>query len=146
MSEHSGPAHDYDRRPSEMDDTTVEAVGAVSEALEWVERARGHLYTFHQLMGRADLNLGEACEKLRGAGHDAVADRLHAELVGRNVLYGRWTFQIVEEFDDNYWSVFREHEKQIRDQLQGGKRHVFEAEMKEKRRTHGRAGHEGRPD
>jgi hypothetical protein len=145
MSDKGATPHDYDRRPPGMDDATVEAVGAVSEALEWVERARGHLYTFHQLMGRADLNLGEACEKLRNAGHGAVADRLCAELVGRNVLYGRWTFQIVEEFDDNYWSAFREHEQQIRDQLQGGKRHVFEAEMKEKRRTHGRAGHEGRP-
>jgi len=127
------------------DDGTVKAVGAVSEALEWVERARGQLYAFHQLMGRADLILGDACDKLRDAGHDAVADRLGTELVGRNVLYGRWTFQIVEEFDDNYWSVFRDHEKRVRDELQGGRRHVFEAQMKEKRRTHGCAGHEGRP-
>lgn len=63
-------------RPDGVDDATVEAVGAVSEALEWVERARGELYSFHQLMGRADLLLGEACDKLRDAGHDAVADRL----------------------------------------------------------------------
>lgn len=134
-----------DRRPDGMDDATVEAVGAVSEALEWVERARGELYSFHQLMGRADLLLGEACDKLRDAGHDAVADRLQKELVGRNVLHGRWTFQIVEDFDDNYWSVFRDHERRLRDELQQGARHVFEAEMKERRRTRGKAGHESRP-
>lgn len=134
-----------DRRPAGTDDATVEAVGAVSEALEWVERARGELYSFHQLMGRADLLLGEACDMLRDAGHDAVADRLESELVGRNVLYGRWTFQIVEDFDDNYWSVFRDHERQVRDELQQGVRHVFESEMKERRRTHGRSGHERRP-
>jgi len=29
-----------------------------------------------------------------------VAERLATELVGRNVLPGRWTFQVVEEFDD----------------------------------------------
>lgn len=131
-------------RPEGMDDATVQAVGAVSEALEWVERARGELYSFHQLMGRADLLLGEACDKLRDAGHDAVADRLAKELVGRNVLTGRWTFQIVEEFDDNYWSVFRDHEQRVRDELQHGVRHVFEAEMKERRRTHGNPGHEHR--
>ena len=132
-------------RPDGVDDATVEAVGAVSEALEYVERARGELYAFHQLMGHADLLLGEACDQLRDAGHAEIADRLEAEVVGRNVLYGRWTFQIVEDFDDNYWSVFREHERQVRDELQHGVRHVFEAEMKERRRTHGRRGHESRP-
>jgi hypothetical protein len=115
-------------RPDGVDDATVEAVGAVSEALECVERARGDLYSFHQLMGHADLLLGEACDKLREAGHTAVADRLEAEVVGRNVLYGRWTFQIVEDFDDNYWSVFRDHERRVRDELQQGHRHVFEAQ------------------
>jgi hypothetical protein len=132
-------------RPDGMDDATVEAVGAVSEALECVERARGELYSFHQLMGHADLLLGDACDKLRKAGHAAIAERLEAEVVGRNVLHGRWTFQIVEDFDDNYWSVFREHERQVRDELQQGVRHVFEAEMKERRRTHGKPGHESRP-
>jgi hypothetical protein len=132
-------------RPDGVDDATVEAVGAVSEALECVERARADLYSFHQLMGHADLLLGEACDKLREAGHTAVADRLEAEVVGRNVLYGRWTFQIVEDFDDNYWLVFRDHERRVRDELQQGHRHVFEAQMKERRRTRGKPGHESRP-
>lgn len=139
-------AGDRRRRPAGVSDETVEAVGAVTEALEWVERARGHLYSFHQLMGRADLLLGEACEKLRAAGHDDIARRLETEMVGRNVLSGRWTFQIVEEFDDDYWSVLRDHEGRIRDELQGGMRHLFESEMKEDRRTAGRPHHEARPD
>ena len=67
------------------------------------------------------------------------------EMIGRNVLYGRWTFQIVEEFDDTYWSIFRDHERRVRDELQQGARHVYEAEMKERRRTKGRPGHEARP-
>jgi hypothetical protein len=133
------------RRPEGIDDETVEAVGVVSEALEFVERARGQLYTFHQLLGHADLVLGEACDKLREAGHEAVADRLETEVVGRNVLYGRWTFQIVEEFDDNYWTVFRDHERRVREELQQGARHVFESDMKDRRRTRGEPGHERRP-
>lgn len=143
--ESAGDEASVGRRPAGVDDATVAAVGSVSEALEWVERARGHLYSFHQLMGRADLLLGEACEKLRTAGHGDVATRLETEMVGRNVLYGRWTFQIVEDFDDNYWSVFRDHEQQVREELQAGVRHVLEAEMKEGRRTHGHPGHEARP-
>ncbi|MGZ6780411.1 MAG: hypothetical protein ACXVGO_15625 [Mycobacterium sp.] len=139
------PDANFGRRPDGVSDETVEAVGLVSEALEYVERARGHLYSFHQLIGHADLVLGEACDKLRAAGHDAIADRLEQDMVGRNVLEGRWTFQIVEEFDDDYWSRFRDHERRVRDELQQGRRHVFEAEMKEKRRTKGRPGHEARP-
>lgn len=133
------------RRPDGVDDATVEAVGKVSEALEWVERARGHLYSFHQLMGRADFLLGDAVDMLRDAGHVEVADRLEADMVGRNVIHGRWTFQIVEDFDDNYWSVLREHDRAVRDALVGGIRHVYEAELKEDRRTHGRRGHEAGP-
>jgi len=133
------------RRPDGVDDDTVEAVGSLSEALEYVERARGHLYSFHQLMGHADLLLGDTCDKLRDAGHADIADKLADEMVGRNVLDGRWTFQIVEEFDDHYWSLLREREREVRDQLMGGQRHVFEAEMKDRRRTHGRPGHEATP-
>lgn len=132
-------------RPTDADDATVSAVGSVSEALEWVERARGQLYSFHQMMGHADLQLGKAADELREAGHTAAADALEAEVVGRNVIEGRWTFQIVEDFDDGYWSTVREHERRIRDDLMGGRRHVFEAEMKEDRRTHGQRGHEATP-
>lgn len=128
-----------------MSDATVAATGKLSEALETVEQARGHLYAFHQLMGHADLLTGEAADLLREAGHEAIADRLDSEIVGRNIAEGRWTFQLVEEFDDGYWSDFRTFEKSVRDELVDGKRHLFEAEMKESRRTHGRRGHEARP-
>lgn len=130
---------------TDASDETVDAVGKVTEALEFVERARGHLYSFHQLMGHADLLLGEACDALREAGEEAVADRLETDMVGRNVLEGRWTFQVVEEFDDSYWSRFREHERRVRDELLDGARHLHEARMKEQRRTHGRKGHEAGP-
>ncbi len=65
--------------------------------------------------------------------------------MGRNVLHGRWTFQIVEDFDDRYWQPFREFDADVRRKLLDGRRHVYEAELKEQRRTHGRARHESRP-
>lgn len=136
---------DAHARPPGTSDETVEAVGKVSEALEYVERARGHLYSFHQLMGHADLLLGDAADALRDAGHTEIADRLTEDMVGRNIIRGRWTFQVVEEFDDDYWSRFRDHETRVRDELMDGRRHVFEAEMKEDRRTKGREGHEATP-
>ena len=68
------------------------------------------------------------------------------ELVGRNILEGRWSFQIVEEYDDTYYATFKDLEKQARDELVEGRRHLFEAEMKEDRRTDGERHHEPVPD
>ncbi|MFC7491091.1 MULTISPECIES: hypothetical protein [unclassified Knoellia] len=136
---------DAHTRPEGTSDATVEAVGKLSEAFEVIEEARGSLYAFHRNLGRADLTLGEAVEKLRAAGHTEFADEIETDLVGRNVLAGRWTFQIMEEFDDGYYATFREHDRRVRDELMAGRRHVYEAEMKQERRTHGRQGHEATP-
>jgi hypothetical protein len=133
------------RRPASVSDETVEALGKLSEALETVERARGRLYDLHQLIGHADLMLDDAVALLRGAGHPQLAERIATELLGRNVIAGRWTFQLVEEFDDGYYALFKELDRQARDELAGGRRHLYEAEMKERRRTHGTSGHEATP-
>src|SRR4029079_18913570 len=103
----SDPAH---QRPEDVDDATVEALGKLSEALEVVEEARGLLYAFHRRCGNAhptaveivhprrggtaDLTLGEAVDQLRDAGHTDLADRIGRQLVGRNILAGRWSFQV----------------------------------------------------
>lgn len=134
------------RRPQGVSDGTVSALGKLSEALEAVEDARGHLFAFHRLCGTADLTLGEAVAELREAGHTDLADEVERELVGRNIVEGRWSFQLVEEYDDGYYSVFKSLEKQARDQLVEGRRHLFEAEMKEDRRTPGARHHEAVPD
>jgi hypothetical protein len=132
-------------RPNGAPDDAVLAAGKLSEALETLERARGHLYSFHQLLGETDLKLDEVLPLLRDCGQGELADALERDLLGRNVLAGRWTFQVVEEFDDGYWETFRSFERSVRDALVGGRRHVYEAEMKERRRTHGHPAHAARP-
>jgi hypothetical protein len=134
-----------DRTRPDLDDATVEALGKLSEALETVDQARGHLYGLHQLTGRADLLLQDAVEKFRAAGHEDFADLLDRDLVGRNVIADRWTFQIVEDFDENYWGTFRALDAQARDRYADGDRHVYEARMKQRERTHGHPAHEAGP-
>jgi hypothetical protein len=134
------------RRPDGVDDATVEAVGKLSEAFEAIEEVRGRLYGLHRLVGTADLALGDAVDLLRKAGHTEQADRLDRELLGRNVVTGRWTFQIVEDFDDGYYATWQRLERQVRDELMAGRRHVYEAEMKTDRRTPGEPGHEATPE
>ena len=144
MTDRERPAPEH-LRPDGVDDATVEAAGQLSEALEVVEHARGLLYGFHRLIGSADLAAGEAVEMLRSAGHAELADRLADELIGRDVAEGRWTFQVVEEFDDGYYDTFKALEREARESLVEGRRHLFEAEMKESRRSRGRRHHEARP-
>jgi hypothetical protein len=134
-----------DRTRPDLDDATVEGLGKLSEALETVDQARGLLYGFHQLTGKADLLLQDAVELLRKAGHGALADDLDRDLVGRNVVADRWTFQVVEDYDDTYWSAFRDFDARARTELAGGDRHVYEARMKQRERTRGRPHHEAGP-
>jgi hypothetical protein len=133
------------QRPPGVSDETVEALGKLSEAVEWLERARGRLFDFHQMLGHLDFQMGDAVDLLRAAGHEEAARLVEEEVVGRNVLDGRWTFQIIEEFDDTYYEPVRAVERRLTDELAGGRRHLFEAELKERRRSEGRQGHERRP-
>jgi hypothetical protein len=134
-----------DRSRPDLDDTTVEALGKLSEALETVDQARGFLYAFHQLIGKSDRQLQDAVELFEKAGATSLAADLDRDLVGRNVLADRWTFQIVEDFDASYWATFRAFDERARNELADGDRHVYEARMKQSERTHGHPRHEAGP-
>ncbi|MFC8452336.1 hypothetical protein [Kitasatospora sp. NPDC057223] len=123
-------------RPGGVDDATVEALGLLSEALETTQRARGRLYDFHQLTGGADKVVGRAVLALREAGHAEQADLVEREVQGADVLPGMWTFQIVEAYDEGYYRRFAEAERLVRGELAGGRGHIAEAEMKQRRETH----------
>lgn len=111
------------------DSATVEAVGRVTDALDTMEVARGHLYAFHRMTGTAGREMDEAADLLEKAGHAEVAQRLREQFVGRNVIEGRWTFQLVEEYDGHFYGPYKMFEAEIRD-LVGGHRHLHEAAMK----------------
>jgi hypothetical protein len=130
--------------PEGLSEKTIEGVGKLSEAFEYIERAKGHLYSFHQLLGQADFGVEEAADLLDEAGESEFAARLRRDLVGRNVLDGRWTYQVVEEFDDTYYEFFRGIERESRE-LTGGVRHLYEARLKEQRRTPGHPQHSADP-
>lgn len=128
-AKHPGRAAEHPR-PNGVTDATVDALGKLGAALEDMEDARGHLYAFHRLSGRADLDLQEAVHALRAAGHGHVADVVTEVLVGRDVLPGMWTFQIVEAYDRGYADVFRAVERSVRAELGVTFPHPGEAEMK----------------
>jgi hypothetical protein len=131
MSDYPEVRNPQSSRPAGVTDATITALGKLSEALEVVEDARGALYRFHRLSGRADQTLQDAVQLLRDAGWTDLAEQANRVLVGRDVIPGRWTFEIVEDYDDTYWSVFRALEQQARQATGVTERHVYEAEMKQ---------------
>ncbi|MFD7058824.1 hypothetical protein [Streptomyces sp. NPDC059906] len=136
---------DPHRRPAGVSDETVEALGSLSKALETTECARGHLFAFHQHTGSADFELDRAVALLRAAGHPELAERVRTEILGRNVIPGHWTFQIVDAYDRTYYQPFRDLERDAAARLAGGRRHLYEAELKEVRRTRNHPDHTSRP-
>ncbi len=142
LVEEFGPSRHPERpvaksRPDGVDDATVEALGTLSKALEVIENARGLLYQFHRMSGTADLTLQEAIRALRSAGHGELAEEIDHVLVGRDVLPGMWTFQIVEAYDAGYWRVFRAVEEHARRVCGDTPTHVYEAEMKTREQREG---------
>ena len=133
-------------RPPGVDDDTLDAIRKLTEAVDTLERARGRLYDFHHLVGRVDFLFGDAADALERAGHAREAELVRGDVVGRNVLSGRWTYQVLEEFDDVYYRPVGQVDEAVRGRLVGGARHVFEAELQRRRRSHGRPGHEPTPD
>jgi hypothetical protein len=130
-----GPAKQSDRsvahaRPDGISDATIEALGALSAALETAEHARGHLYAFHRLSGSTDREIQEAVAKLRDAGRSDIADVVAEVMIGRDVIAGMWSFQLIERYDAEYWSAFRDVERAARAAAGNAEPHTFEAEMK----------------
>ena len=122
---------------NDQDQNAVAAAGAMTEALETLERARGHLYSFHELVGEADFKLDEVLDGLasRARPGSPISCSGSSSAVTCSPDAGR--SRSSEEFDDGYYGVFRAQEKAIRDALTDGQRHVLEARMKAERRPTG---------
>jgi hypothetical protein len=117
-------------RPPGVTDETASALGKLSEALEAAEHARGMLYGFHQLCGTVDKHVQDAVELFRKADQPELAAEIEQCLVGRDIVDGMWSFQLVEAYDEQYWEVFRDVEREARARCAVPAKHVYEAEMK----------------
>ncbi|MFD9240535.1 hypothetical protein ACFV0D_01075 [Streptomyces sp. NPDC059556] len=90
---------------------------------------------FHQLTGTAVPELDRSVALLRDAGHGSWADRVEAEVLGRSVIPGHSTFQIVEAYNSTSYEPFRDLERHALRAPAGGRDHLYEAVMKDARRT-----------
>ena len=131
--------------PAGVDDPTIEALGKLSEALETCERARGHLYSFHQLTGSADIELGDAVTAAPGG--RARRARGPAGVGADRPQRARRPLDLPDRrgVRRHVLVTLPELEKHARDELAEGRRHLYEARLKQDERTVGRSHHEATP-
>jgi len=118
-----------DEYPSEQTptETEQEALHRVTLGMEWLQRAHGHLLAFHHNVGHAMDHFAAAEPLLREAGHVELADAIRDEYLPRGVVdEDRWSYDIVEDFEDGVLADMDAFETTVRTQLADGQRHVAE--------------------
>lgn len=111
----------------DLTDAEREALHEVELGLEWLQRAQGHLIEFHHATGHGMDHLDRAESMLRESGHVALADDLETTVLPHGVVDGdRWSYDVLESFQDTIHTEIRRFEKQVRQELADGTRHVRE--------------------
>ncbi|MDQ2050664.1 hypothetical protein RBH26_09200 [Natronolimnohabitans sp. A-GB9] len=111
----------------ELTESEYEALHEVELALEWFQRAQGQLLAFHHATGHGMDHLRDAESRLRAAGHGDLADAIRDDLLPHGVVDGdRWSYDVVEDFQRNFLTESRALERQVREELADGERHVQE--------------------
>jgi hypothetical protein len=112
---------------SEPSETDVEALHEVELGLEWLLRAQGHLVEFHHATGHAMDHLADAERLLRDGGHDDLADELRDHHLPQGVVDGdRWSYDVLEDFQDGVLAAVQAFEADAREQVGDGTRHLAE--------------------
>jgi len=114
---------------NDPDAMTTTAYHEVELALEWFQRAQGHLLEFHHAVGHAMDHLAEAERLTRACGHADLADTLRDEHLPAGVDGDRWSYDLVEEFQAGVLADVQSFEVTARDRLADGTRHVNERQQ-----------------
>jgi hypothetical protein len=128
---------DADDAAAALSETEREALHQLELGVEHLHRAHGHLVSFHHDTGRAMNHLDRARELMRETGHDWVADRLRDEHLPRGVVSdclpeetaGRWSYDVLEEFQDSFLAEVVQFDEAVRERLAGGRRHISERDQ-----------------
>lgn len=112
-----------------------EALHQVELGIENLHRAHGHLVTFHHNTGRAMDHLASAEDLLRECDYDDLADELRDEYLPRGVvaertaddpLAGRWSYELLEDFQDVFLADIVSFGETVTDEVADGLRHAAE--------------------
>jgi hypothetical protein len=115
-----------DKPDADLSKTELAALHDLQLGIEHLHRGYGHLLAFHHAVGRGMNRFEDAREELRESGHDARADALRDDLLPAGVFDERWSYELVETFEDGFLPAAVEFESAVREELASGRRHVTE--------------------
>jgi len=121
----------------EVSEAEAAAIHEVELTLEWLQRARGLFVQFHHATGHALDHLDDAEAALRDCGYDDLADEIRDEHLPRSVIEDRWTYDLLEEYEETFLRPYESFERRARDSVTDGVRHVHE--RRQEREWKGRA-------
>lgn len=114
----------------ELTERERDALHRMELGLESLQRAHGLLVGFHHATGHGMDHLAEAESLFRAAGHEHLADVLRDDLLPRGVIDGdRWSYDVLEGFQEEFLDSVETFEEQCRDEVAGGDRHLNERRM-----------------
>lgn len=115
-----------------LDSTDIQALHELQLGMEKFKMAHGNLVEFHHNIGSGMEHYRRAMEMLEDS-HPELAEEIAPELA-RGVVEGRWSWSIVEEFEEFFMENVREANNEVRDELADGEEHINEFMMEERRR------------
>jgi len=135
---------DNEEHERSLDETERAALHEVELGIEHLQRAHGHLVSFHHAVGRGMDHLATAEAELRDAGYDALADAIRDEFLPRGVLEGRhsedrgrWSYDVLETYEEAFLDDIVAFGEAATDRIADGLRHP--AERAQEREWRGRS-------
>lgn len=122
----------------QIDEREREALHRAQLGVEHLHRAYGHLLAFHHAVGRAMDRFAAIEGDLRRSGYGAYADELRDDHLPAGVLGERWSYELVEEFQDGFLAEMTDFDRRLREDVVGGRRHVAEREQQRRWRERAR--------
>jgi hypothetical protein len=111
----------------ELSESERSALHQVELGIEWLHRAHGALVEFHHNTGHAMDHFAQAEELFRESGNETIADALRDEHLPSGVVDGdRWSYDLLEDFDEGFLCEMVDFEESARQSVSGGRRHVAE--------------------
>lgn len=121
---------------TDLTDAERDALHELQVGIEHFQRGYGRLLDCHHQIGRGMDRFESAREMLRDAGHDDLADELRDRHLPAGVVGDRWTYELVEEFEEGFLSPMRAFEWAACEELADGRDHVaerkYQAEWRER--------------
>ena len=126
-----------DGEAPELDETEREALHSVELGMELLRRAHGDLVGVHHKTGRAMDHFARAEGQLRACGYEGLADAVRDRCLPRGAVDDRWTYDLLESFEEGFLAEIADVEEHTREVVADGRRHV--AERQQEREWRGRA-------